>query len=97
MIEAKGLKKSYGKFLAADDLSLTLAPGEGVALLGANGSGKSTLLKMLSFILKPDEGEVWIDGQKGAGAKKTIAYAPQEIVLFEELTVRENLFAWSSL
>ncbi|MBO4901478.1 MAG: ABC transporter ATP-binding protein [Lachnospiraceae bacterium] len=97
MIKACGLKKSYGKFLAADNISLTLAPGEGVALLGANGSGKSTLLKMLALILKPDAGEVKIDGLQGTQAKKKIAYAPQEIVLFEELTVTENLLAWSSL
>ena len=97
MIEAKGLVKKYGKFTAVDNLSLTLEKGEGVALLGINGSGKSTLLGMLAMILKPDAGEVTVDGLKGKKAKAKIAYVPQDIVLFEELTVMENLYAWSSL
>ena len=97
MIEAKGLVKKYGNFTAVDNLSLTLEKGEGVALLGINGSGKSTLLGMLAMILKPDAGEVTVDGLKGKKAKAKIAYVPQDIVLFEELTVMENLYAWSSL
>ncbi|SDJ34689.1 lipopolysaccharide export system ATP-binding protein [Lachnospiraceae bacterium G41] len=97
MIEAKGLVKKYGKFVAVDNLSMTLNVGESVVLLGANGSGKSTLMSMLALVLKPTEGEVLIDGQKGKKAKSKIAYAPQNIVLFEELTVTENLYAWSSL
>ncbi|MBO4324037.1 MAG: ABC transporter ATP-binding protein [Lachnospiraceae bacterium] len=97
MLEANGLTKSYGKSNAVDNLSLTLNPGEGVALLGKNGSGKSTLLKMLAGILKPDAGEVKVDGLSGKEAREKIAYVPQDIVLFEELTVIENLYAWSSL
>ena len=83
MIEAKGLVKKYGNFTAVDNLSLTLEKGEGVALLGINGSGKSTLLGMLAMILKPDAGEVTVDGLKGKKAKAKIAYVPQNIVLFE--------------
>ena len=97
MIEAKGLVKKFGKYTAVENISLTLEKGEIIALLGANGSGKSTLLSMLAMVLKPDEGEVVVDGLKGKKAKAKIAYAPQEIVLFEELTVLENLYAWSSL
>lgn len=97
MIEAKGLVKKYGKFTAVDHLSMTLDRGETVALLGANGSGKSTLLGMLAMVTKPDEGEVTVDGVAGKQAKQKIAYAPQDIVLFEELTVTENLYSWSSL
>ena len=97
MIEAKGLVKKYGNFVAVNHLSMTLDLGETVVLLGANGSGKSTLLGMLSMITKPDEGEVTVDGATGKQAKQKIAYAPQDIVLFEELTVSENLYSWSSL
>jgi len=97
MIEAKGLVKKYGKYVAVDNLSLNLDLGESVVLLGANGSGKSTLMGMLAMVLKPTEGVILIDGQKGEKAKSKIAYAPQNIVLFEELTVTENLYAWSSL
>ena len=97
MIEAKGLVKKYGNFVAVNHLSMTLDLGETVVLLGANGSGKSTLLGMLSMITKPDEGEVTVDGATGKQAKQKIAYAPQDIVLFEELTVSENLYSWSSM
>ncbi|SFG73278.1 ABC transporter ATP-binding protein [Oribacterium sp. WCC10] len=97
MIEAKGLVKRYGRYTAVDDASLSLEKGEIIALLGSNGSGKSTLLSMLAMVLKPDSGEVTVDGLKGRQAKEKVAYVPQEIVLFEELTVMENLYAWSSL
>ena len=97
MIEAKELVKKYGSFVAVNHLSLSLNTGETVVLLGPNGSGKSTLLGMLSLTSKPDEGTVTVDGLSGKNAKKKIAYAPQEIVLFEELTTMENLLSWSSL
>ena len=97
MLEADGLMKRYGKCTVVENVSLSLNPGEGVALLGENGSGKSTLVKMLAGVLEPDAGEVKIDGLHGKQAKEKIAYVPQDIVLFEELTVTENLYAWSSL
>lgn len=97
MLEANGLMKQYGKSQIVEKLSLTLNPGEGVALLGQNGSGKTTLLKMLAGVLDPDAGEVKVDGLTGKQAKEKVSYAPQDIVLFEELTVTENLYAWSSL
>ena len=97
MIEAKELVKKYGNFTAADNLSLTLDKSECVVLLGSNGSGKSTLIKMLAMVIKPTSGEITVDNQKGKKARTKIAYCPQDIVLFEELTVKENLFAWSSL
>ena len=70
MIEAKGLVKRYGKFTAVEGASLSLEKGETVALLGSNGSGKSTLLAMLAMILKPDFGEVTVDGLKGKKLRK---------------------------
>ncbi len=97
MIEANALVKKYGSFVAVNHVSLTLEMGETVVLLGPNGSGKSTLLGMLSMITKPDEGDVKVDGLSGKKAKEKIAFAPQDIVLFEELTVLENLYSWSSL
>ncbi len=97
MIEARNLVKKYGSFIAVNHLSLSLCTGETVVLLGPNGSGKSTLLGMLSLTSKPDEGEVTVDGLSGKNAKKKIAFAPQEIVLFEELTTMENLLSWSTL
>lgn len=97
MIEGKDLVKKYGSFLAADHLTLTLNMGESIVLLGANGSGKSTLISMLALVMQPTSGFVTVDGLKSKAAKEKIAYAPQDVVLFEELTVTENLYAWSSL
>ncbi|MBR4580166.1 MAG: ATP-binding cassette domain-containing protein, partial [Lachnospiraceae bacterium] len=74
MTEARNLVKKYGSFTAVDHLSLTLNPGESVVLMGANGSGKSTLMGMLAGVIKPDEGEVLVDGLKGKKARGKIAY-----------------------
>ncbi|MCR5221245.1 MAG: ABC transporter ATP-binding protein [Lachnospiraceae bacterium] len=97
MLQGINLEKKYGNFTALTQVSIEVAPGEAVLLLGRNGSGKSTLLSILATIVKPDAGQVMIDGMRGKSARRKIAYAPQDIVLFEELTVMENLYAWSSL
>ena len=97
MLSARGLSKKYGDFTAVFPVSLDLREGETVILAGPNGSGKSTLLSMMAFALKPDEGQVDADGLPPKEARKRIAYAPQEITLFEELSTIENLKAWSSL
>ena len=97
MLQGRNLTKSYNGKEVLSDVSLSVSPGEAVALLGPNGSGKSTFLSMLSLAMRPEGGTVTVDGQEGREAKRKIAYVPQEIVLFEELTVEENLKCWSSL
>jgi ABC-2 type transport system ATP-binding protein len=62
MIEAKNLSKRYGKRLAVDDISLLAPKGTITALLGPNGAGKSTLIGIMLGQIKPDEGEVFING-----------------------------------
>ena len=64
LIRLLGLCKTFGAQAALDQVSLDIYPGEGVALLGATGSGKSTLVNILSGILAPDAGELWVDGQR---------------------------------
>lgn len=97
MLEGKKLVKIYNGKQVLKGISVSVSPGEAVALLGPNGSGKSTLLSVLSFSIRPEEGAVVVDNLEGKEAKKRIAYVPQEVVLFEELTVEENLRCWSSL
>ncbi len=97
MLQGKNLTKSYNGKEVLSDVTLSVNSGEAIALLGPNGSGKSTFLSMLSLAMHPDKGMVIVDGKEGKEAKKQIAYVPQEIVLFEELTVEENLKCWSSL
>lgn len=92
-IRVTGLRKTYGETVALDGLDLEAAPGEVLGIAGPNGAGKSTLIKILAGEVKPDEGEVLIDGiawtpELGA---RTIAVVHQEPELFPNLTVAQNL------
>ena len=60
--EIRGVSKRYGNMQALSNLDFHIAAGEVVGLLGDNGAGKSTLIKMMSGIVPPDEGEVFVDG-----------------------------------
>jgi ABC-2 type transport system ATP-binding protein len=62
-VRASGLRKRYGKFLALDDASISVAMGEVVALIGPNGSGKTTLLEITAGLLASDGGEITVGGQ----------------------------------
>ena len=63
LLEARGLVKHYGHVLALDSASFTAYPGEVVALIGDNGAGKSTLVKTLSGAIRPDRGEILVEGR----------------------------------
>jgi len=62
MLEARGLYKSFGEVAAVRGVSFTARDGQITGLLGANGAGKSTTLRMLYTVLRPDEGDAFIDG-----------------------------------
>ena len=64
MIELKHLTKKYDHFLAVSDLNLKIETGEFFGLLGPNGAGKTTTIGMLSTLLLPSEGEIYIDGER---------------------------------
>jgi ABC-2 type transport system ATP-binding protein len=95
LIEVDHLTKHYGSFVAVDDLSFTVAPGEIVGLVGPNGAGKTTTLRCLVGILRPTGGAVRVGGHDLAKdpveAKRRLAWMPDEPHLFEYLTVREHL------
>lgn len=101
MIEVVNLTKSYEDFKALKGISLSIKRGEFYGLLGPNGAGKTTTISIMSSILKPDSGEVVIDGvnlrNQAEVAKKIIGVVPQEIALYNELTAVENLIFWGSL
>ncbi len=88
-------RRTYGAFVAVDDLSFEVAAGEIVGLIGPNGAGKTTTLRSLAGILKPTSGHVRIDGrdivQVPIEAKRRLAFMPDEPHLFEYLTVVEHL------
>ncbi|MGH7724172.1 MAG: ABC transporter ATP-binding protein [Candidatus Eiseniibacteriota bacterium] len=95
MIEVRGLTKHYGTFVAVDDLSFSVAPGEILGLVGPNGAGKTTTLRCLVGILRPTSGTLSVGGYdlvaQPVEAKRRLAWLPDEPHLFEYLTVDEHL------
>jgi ABC-2 type transport system ATP-binding protein len=89
------LRRTYGPFVAVEDLSFRVAAGEIVGLIGPNGAGKTTTLRCLAGILRPSSGIVRIDDDDLAvrpiEAKRRLAFMPDEPHLFEYLTVSEHL------
>jgi len=95
MIKISGLQKKYGEHVAVDDLNLDIGAGELFGFLGPNGAGKTTTIKMITGILKPTSGQVFIadlDMQKyPEKTKKQIGYIPDAPYLYDRLTAREHL------
>ena len=96
-LSVRGLTAGYGAAPIINDISLTVAEGEVVTVIGPNGGGKSTLLKCLTGRLRPQAGQVLLDGHDVTGAsgnaltKGGLGYVPQHNDIFPTLTVRENL------
>lgn len=101
LLEARELSKNYGSYKAVNQLSLSLNEGEIIALLGPNGAGKSTTMGMLVGTLTPTRGDVFYRGQAIRTCEKTyhqeIGVVPQEIALFDQLSVEENMKFFASL
>jgi ABC-2 type transport system ATP-binding protein len=94
MIRARDLRKAYAKIQAVDGVSLELVAGETFGLLGPNGAGKSTTIHLLTGALRPDDGEVAINGSADptrAEVRRHIGVAPQVEALYDELSAAENL------
>jgi ribose transport system ATP-binding protein len=97
-LEVTAVRKQFPGVLALDGVSLTLQPGEVLAVVGENGAGKSTLMKIVAGLYQSDAGEVRLDGQLVAFATPGEAIAAgvslihQELNLAENLTVIDNLF-----
>ena len=92
----KNVSKRYSGVSAVTDVTLEIAGGSFVALVGASGSGKSTLLKMVNRLIEPSEGEVRIDGEPVHDGpayllRRRIGYVFQNIGLFPHMTVGENV------
>ncbi|MFO7733841.1 MAG: ABC transporter ATP-binding protein [Candidatus Aminicenantes bacterium] len=97
MIELTQVSKSYnkGQVKAVDDLTLTVEPGEIFGFLGPNGAGKTTTIKMIVGLLKPDAGQVRVDGfdvaREPLAAKQVTTYVPDTPAVYERLTGLEYL------
>jgi len=101
MIEARGLKKSFGKVQALRDVSFVAPDGKVTGLLGPNGAGKSTTLRILYTVLNPDAGTAVIDGADirldSMGVRRRIGVLPHSAGLYPNLSARENIAYYGRL
>jgi ABC-2 type transport system ATP-binding protein len=95
VLEATGLRKSFGDLVAVAGVDVRIATGETYGLLGPNGAGKTTTISMVAGLLSRDAGEVVVDGRplttRSVEAKAAIGLVPQELAIYPDLTGRENL------
>ncbi|MEY3316824.1 MAG: hypothetical protein RLZZ503_26 [Actinomycetota bacterium] len=96
-LELRNITKRFGTLVANDNISLTLAPGEILSLLGENGAGKSTLMNVLYGLLQPDEGQILLDDKAvkfsgpGEAMAAGIGMVHQHFMLIPVFTVAENV------
>lgn len=91
MIEIKNVSKIYKKVQALDNISFNIHEGKITCILGINGVGKSTILKTIAGLVKPDNGEVLIDGEKiSYKTYNKIAFVPDIDNHFEQFTIKES-------
>lgn len=95
VIEADGLTKQFGDFIATNHITFKVHEGEIFGFLGANGAGKSTAMRMLCGLSRPSEGSAKVAGydvyKEAEQVKKHIGYMSQKFSLYDDLTVYENL------
>ncbi len=98
ILKGRNLVKRYGKVTALDHCDFDLEPGEILAVIGDNGAGKSTLIKAVSGAVVPDEGEIWLDGQKVhfstplEGRDAGIETVYQTLAMSPALSIADNMF-----
>ena len=96
-LEARGLKRRFGALVATDDVSFAVQPGARQALIGPNGAGKTTLINLLTGVLTPTTGQVWLQGRDvthlppSARVKIGLSRTFQINQLFPDLTPAESL------
>lgn len=95
MINVDRLSRKYGDFIAVDEVSFAISPGEIVGLLGHNGAGKTTIMKMLTGYLEPTGGSATIDGRDVVADRRAvqqlIGYLPENCPVYPEMTVIDYL------
>ena len=98
-LAAKSLTKVYKKRKVVDNVDIEINPGEVVGLLGPNGAGKTTTFYMIVGLVRPDGGNIFLNGEDISNcpmylrARKGLNYLPQEPSIFRKLTVEENIMA----
>ncbi len=93
--------KRFGDVVAVDDVSLSVAPGTILGIIGPSGAGKTTLVRMMTGALAPTDGEIRVMGEDprtfGRQARERVGYMPQLFALYPDLTTRENVDFVASL
>src|SRR5262245_40247793 len=101
MLEARGLRKTYGSIVAVDGVSLRADAGQTIGLLGPNGAGKTTTVSIIAGLVRPDAGEVLIQGRPLGGdtdpLKLKLGLVPQDLALYDELPALQNLMLFAAL
>ena len=101
IVHVENLVKRYDDLIALDHFNLNIAPGEIFGLLGPNGSGKTTSINCILQLLAYDKGTIELFGEPMTPArydlKRRIGVVPQQVAVFDELTVRENIDYFCSL
>ncbi len=100
-VEVRELVKKYGKSTVLDGLNFEIYKGEIFGLLGPNGAGKSTFISILTTLIKPTSGDIFIDSFSVAGqpdrVKTGIGFVPQDIALYPMLSGIDNLNFWAGI
>ena len=100
-VKVEDLDKSFEEVHAVNNVSFEIQTGEIFSLLGPNGAGKTTTIGMISGLLTPDAGQVWLMGhsvQKNPkAAKAELGVVPQEIALYDDISARANLNFWGKM
>ncbi len=98
MLEVRDIVKTFDGRAVVNRVSFEVRPGEIFALLGPNGAGKTTLIRMITDILKPDSGEILLDGTRiGGDSRRQIAYLPEERGLYRRVSPIEVLVYYGEL
>jgi ABC-2 type transport system ATP-binding protein len=94
-INLRDIVKRYDSKLAVDNINLSIEKGEVFGLLGPNGAGKSTTIKMIMGLLRPNSGEITVDGKdirkEELAIKRMMGLVPQDLAIYENLSARENM------
>ncbi|WP_211465054.1 ABC transporter ATP-binding protein [Collimonas silvisoli] len=101
LLNVSSLCKSYGDRRAVDGVSFQVRQGQTLGLIGPNGAGKSTTVGLICGLLRPDAGEILLDGiavnAGNSAAKHKIGLVPQDLALYEDLSANENLKLFGAL
>lgn len=100
MIKCTSVTKKFDNFTALDNLTMTVPKGSVFGLVGPNGAGKTTLIKNIMGILKPDSGEILIDGEnvwENSLVRDKVFYIPDDLYFFQTYTIKELALFYKSI